>query len=47
MKKFKNSDIEDAVIISISQTPSWKKDPKWKPSIKEKIKNFFKKLGQI
>lgn len=47
MTKFKNSDIEDAVVISISQTPSWRSESKQKTSLKEKIKNFFKKLGQI
>jgi hypothetical protein len=43
MTNFEKSKIEDAVVISISQTPSWKSDPKWKTSIKEKIKNFLKK----
>lgn len=47
MTKFKDSDIEDAVVISISQTPSWRSEPKKKTRLKEKIKNFFKKLGQI
>lgn len=47
MTKFKDSDIEDAVVISISQTPSWRSKPKQKISLKEKIKNFLKKLGQI
>lgn len=47
MKKFEADDIEDAVILSISQVPSWRRESKKKTSIKEKIKNFFKKLGQI